>query len=212
MYPRHKSDRFRTKWRNIFIIYSICFWCLGSVNDCPWNVFSAVNSERGHMERYGKRCYERVPQRRTWDEANADCRRKGGYLVQIGSSQEEAAIGQFLSHVDSQHAVWIGLHDQGHEETFTWTSGETNVTCSFGKKLSYVMRKPVFGFCNQVRLKPACSATDSSKSLGILDIESVRTILSMQRKIQALIRLRGCAFVVSIYGINRFSQNLAQII
>ena len=31
--------------------------------------------------------------------------------------------------------------------------------------MSHVMRKPVFGVCDQVRLKPACSATETSKSL-----------------------------------------------
>ena len=112
--------------------------------------------------------------------------------MQIGSSQEEAAIRQFLSHVDSQHSVWIGLHDQGHEETFTWTSGETNVTRLFGK-MSHAMGKSVFWVCNQVRLKPACSATDNSYSLRILDLASVRITLSMQRTIKSLIRLRGCA-------------------
>ena len=87
-------------------------------------MISSVNWEGGYLERYGTSCYERVPQRRTWNDANGDCKRKGGHLVQIGSAQEEAAISHFLSHIDSQHAVWIGLHDQGHEETFTWTSGK----------------------------------------------------------------------------------------
>ena len=52
-------------------------------------------------------------------------------MVQIGSAQEEAVVSHFLSHIDSQHAVWIGLHDQGHEETFTWTSGETVVLAQY---------------------------------------------------------------------------------
>ena len=36
-----------------------------------------------------------------------------------------------------------------------------------------VTRKPVFGVCNQVRLKPACSATGTSQGLEILDIASI---------------------------------------
>ena len=37
--------------------------------------------------------------------------------------------------------------------------------------MSHVMRKHVFRVCDQVRLKPACSATETSYSLEILDLE-----------------------------------------
>ena len=30
------------------------------------------------------------------------------------------------------------------------------------------MRKPVYGVCDQVRLKPACSATEDSQGLEVL--------------------------------------------
>ena len=99
--------------------------CIGPINVCPRILVSAIRIEGGYLERYGTSCYEGVPQRRTWNDANADCIRKGGNLVQIGSPQEEAAIIHFLFHIYSTPTVWIGLHDQGHEETFTWTSGET---------------------------------------------------------------------------------------
>ena len=59
--------------------------------------------------------------------------------------------------------------------------------------MSLLMRKPVFGVCDQVRLKPACSATETSRRLEILDIETRGIILSKQRITKALIRLRGCA-------------------
>ena len=39
--------------------------------------------------------------------------------------------------------------------------------CDFCEHLSHVMRKPVFGSCDQVRLKPACPATDTSYGLEI---------------------------------------------
>ena len=57
-----------------------------------------------------------------------------------------------------------------------------------------VKRKPVFGVCDEVRLKPACSATETSQGLEILDIASIDIILSKQRITKALIRLRGCRF------------------
>ena len=45
-------------------------------------------------------------------------------------------------------------------------------------QVSLVMRKPVFGVQDQVRLKPACSATEASQSLEISDIETRDIILS----------------------------------
>ena len=95
----------------------------GSVRNCPSLLVSAVNREGGHLAYYNQHCYERVPQLRTWAYAEQDCIRKGGHLVQIGSAQEQVFIQQFLANFHLQHQVWIGLHDRGHEETFTWTSG-----------------------------------------------------------------------------------------
>ena len=59
--------------------------------------------------------------------------------------------------------------------------------------MSHVTRKPVFGVCDQVRLKLACSATETCQGLEILVIASRGIILSRQRTTKALIRLRGCA-------------------
>ena len=44
--------------------------------------------------------------------------------------------------------------------------------------MSLVTRKPVFGVSDQVRLKAACSATENSYSLEILDLASIGIILS----------------------------------
>ena len=49
------------------------------------------------------------------------------------------------------------------------------------------------GVSDQARHKPACTATEASKSLEISAIESRYIILSKQRTTKALIRLRGCA-------------------
>ena len=61
-----------------------------------------------------------------------------------------------------------------------------------GHNMSLVTRKPVFGVCDQVRLKPVCSASETSYGLEISAIASRRIILSRQRTTKALIRLRGC--------------------
>ena len=73
--------------------------------------------------------------------------------------------------------------------------------------------KPVCGVCDQVRLKPACSATKTSKHLEISDIETRGIILSKQQTTKALIGLRGCAGwsapLLFAYGKNRFSDDVA---
>ena len=53
------------------------------------------------------------------------------------------------------------------------------------------------GFCDLVRLKPVCSASETSQSLEIFEIVSRDIMLSRQRTIKVLIRLI-CAFVVRI--------------
>ena len=65
------------------------------------------------------------------------------------------------------------------------------------------------GIFDQVRFKPACSATETSWNLETLDRASIHIILSKQRTTKVLIRLRGCAdwsaLLLFAYGINRFS-------
>ena len=74
--------------------------------------------------------------------------------------------------------------------------------------MSLVTRKPVAGVLDQVRLKPACKATEAVVSRGI--------ILSRQRTTKVLIRVHGCvgwsAPLLFAHVINRFSHDLAQLI
>ena len=70
--------------------------------------------------------------------------------------------------------------------------------------MSPVTKKPVFGSCDKVRLKSACSATETSERLEMSDIETTCIILSRKRTTKALI----CAFVVRIWQ-NMFSYDVA---
>ena len=96
----------------------------GNLNLCPRNIIPNAMKVSGHVAQYGKKCYERNSQRRTWDSAEQDCRSKGGHLLQIGTLQEETYIQMFFSQVDMQHVVWIGLHGNGYKDIFSWISGE----------------------------------------------------------------------------------------
>ena len=46
--------------------------------------------------------------------------------------------------------------------------------------MSHVMRKPVLGFFEKVKLKPACSVTEASQRLEILYTETKGIILTRQ--------------------------------
>ena len=80
-----------------------------------------------------------------------------------------------------------------------------------------VTRKPVFGVCDHARLKPACSATETSQGPDILAKAIRGIILSRQWTTNVLISLRGCArklicaFVVRICKKSRFCHDGAHI-
>ena len=70
------------------------------------------------------------------------------------------------------------------------------------------MRKPVFGIFDQVRLKPACSATEATERHEITNVETRGIILSRKgtTKVQtARMRRLICAFVVHIWQKQVFS-------
>ena len=48
-------------------------------------------------------------------------------------------------------------------------------------KISHITGKPVCGICDHVKLKPVCSATETSWSLEILDLASIGIMMSVQQ-------------------------------
>ena len=81
--------------------------------------------------------------------------------------------------------------------------------------LSLVTRKPVFGVCDQVKLKPAYSASETRWRLEISDIKTRGIILSKQRVTKALNSLCGCAgwsaSLLFANGKNRFSHDVTHL-
>ena len=76
-------------------------------------------------------------------------------------------------------------------------------------------KKTCLRACDQLRLKPDCSATATSYSLEVSAIVSRGIILSRQRTTKALIRLLGCAGwsapLLFAYGIKGFSHDVAHL-
>ena len=95
-------------------------------------------------------------------------------------------------------------------------AAEEPLLCDCPMEIDLVTRKPVFGVCNQGRLKSACAATQASWRLEISDIETRGIILSRQRIRKALIRLCGSAGwsapLLFACGKNRFLHDVAQLI
>ena len=86
---------------------------------------------------------------------------------------------QFLLFIRSKKKVFT------RSEVSFWT--ESNASSGYTWATS--REKPVFRVCDQVRLKPAFSATETSYGLDISTIVSRGIILSRQRTTKALIRL-----------------------
>ena len=93
----------------------------GNINLCTAN--RRILGITNHLAQYGNSCYEWLTGRASWQHAENNCVTHGGHLVQIKDANEESFIQWFMNTHDPRHAIWIGLYDLGHEETFKWTSG-----------------------------------------------------------------------------------------
>ncbi|XP_077777899.1 neurocan core protein [Podarcis muralis] len=71
--------------------------------DHNWNKF------QGH-------CYRYFAHRRSWEDAERDCRHRSGHLTSIHSWEEHNFINSF-----GQENTWIGLNDRIVEQDFQWT-------------------------------------------------------------------------------------------
>ncbi|XP_076451858.1 ladderlectin-like [Babylonia areolata] len=95
--------------------------CLAvSVNDCPANL-----PRNQYLRTFGNRCYQFVlDHTREFDDAENECRARGGHLVIIRDIATQRflynTLRQDLGHDD---IVWIGLSDQASEGHFLWGDG-----------------------------------------------------------------------------------------
>ncbi|XP_020669944.3 neurocan core protein isoform X1 [Pogona vitticeps] len=61
-------------------------------------------------------CYRYFAHRRSWEDAERDCRRRSGHLTSIHSREEHNFISSF-----GHENTWIGLNDRIVEQDFQWT-------------------------------------------------------------------------------------------
>ena len=91
------------------------------------------------------------------------------YICNLKSSLHHVRVLFRANNLVSTHCVWNLVtrvqtqmwskkpHHSGSEDVELF-----HIFVFIQSKMSHVTRKPVFGVCHQVRLKPACSATETS--------------------------------------------------
>jgi len=72
--------------------------------------------ENGHS-------YQRIDQKKTWQEAKYFCEKQGGYLATITSEAENRFVYDQVGR-DSLN-LWLGGTDRYSEKTWEWITGET---------------------------------------------------------------------------------------
>ena len=118
----------------------------------------------------------------------------------------------FVAEQASLSLPWLQTQMKG----FLVTGLICNVTCrsdqdnnfhNNGHDVSHVTKNLSSEVCNQVRLKPACSANLMLATLGFSNIVTIGIMLSRQRTTKVLIRLSRliCIFVVRIWHEQVFS-------
>ena len=127
------------------------------------------------------------------------CKRDIGKQCRTRSDATECCIWSgFLLFVYTGIFIQNGIKKIHHLINDKWT-------CPVN--MSLVRKKPVFGVCNQGRLKLACASTEAWQRLEISSIETIGIILSRQLT-KALIRLGRCAgwsaTLLFAYGIAGF--------
>ncbi|XP_030596978.1 CD209 antigen-like protein E [Archocentrus centrarchus] len=69
----------------------------------------------GEWLKFGRSCYFKSTERKTWPESRTDCQNKGADLVIINSREEQ----EFISELNMKEESWIGL-----KTTYKGKSGE----------------------------------------------------------------------------------------
>ncbi|KAM6146502.1 C-type lectin-like [Phoenicopterus ruber ruber] len=79
---------------------------------CPGNWLL----HRGH-------CYGYFVERKTWDEAEDECKRYGpmGHLASMHSDGTSRILARFVARQRDSTHVWIGLRDEEHTRRWKWS-------------------------------------------------------------------------------------------
>ena len=78
--------------------------------------------------------YELSEQKKNWNMAKRDAKKRDGHLVVINSPEEQKLLRRILDEAKKREKfcepVWIGFSDEKKEGTWTWVNGD-NVTFTY---------------------------------------------------------------------------------
>ncbi|KAL3862544.1 hypothetical protein ACJMK2_008504 [Sinanodonta woodiana] len=94
---------------------------VAALSRCPVTVLRTQ-----FLKAYRENCFEFVIDHETyWDNADKDCRSRGGHLATIGDQETQAFVMDTLRSIGfNKHGLWIGLNDREHEQHWVWATGE----------------------------------------------------------------------------------------
>ncbi|XP_060555854.1 macrophage mannose receptor 1-like isoform X1 [Ruditapes philippinarum] len=96
----------------------------GNIQLCPRSIKSNSAFHGTVLGQYERGCYELILNSKvSWEHGENICQAKGGHLAHISNADQQAFIESFMRRHNSNHAVWIGLHDTLTEGHFQWTAG-----------------------------------------------------------------------------------------
>lgn len=83
-----------------------------SENDCP-----------DGYKPYRDNCYRADGTKRTWQVADDECKRNGGYLTSVANAYEMGFLAS--QYKDVSNELWIGLSDEKYHGRYVWSDGTT---------------------------------------------------------------------------------------
>jgi len=87
--------------------------------------------------------YELSEQKKNWNMAKRDAKKRDGYLVVINSSDEQKFLEKILEEAKTREnfcePVWIGFSDERKEGNWKWVNGD-KATFTYWQKTSPVMQ------------------------------------------------------------------------
>ncbi|XP_010714004.1 regenerating islet-derived protein 4 [Meleagris gallopavo] len=75
---------------------------------------------------YKLNCFRYFPQRRTWEEAEAQCQNSysGAHLAWVEEPKEAATLSRVIMYYQRTQPVWLGLHYLRQSRDWRWTHGQ----------------------------------------------------------------------------------------
>ncbi|XP_060551759.1 aggrecan core protein-like [Ruditapes philippinarum] len=113
-----------TTHHHVTVIPTAAHFTIGHLELCPANVRRGSLINGFKLGQYKHSCYEVCNTPVSWFHANEMCKARRGHLATLSNLSENHFLNMLIKQYFHGKEFWIGLNDLGHEEHFTWSSGE----------------------------------------------------------------------------------------